>query len=231
MDLPQLSQATAIGIPLAINSEGNGKQIVFRGRIVSFSDRVNSILVPQNFLKWANNVFGSDKKAGPSRLYIKTSDANNPEFLNYVDQKNYLVNKEMVKMGRTKQTLQGIFSGLGIFGVMVVIMALMLFSFYLQLVIARSRDSLQLLLTLGYSPKWLSNNVSKQFIPVYILVVLTALVITQLIQWIFHHFVMYDREEISTPVHWSVIMVALFLIIVSILTNYRLVKKLVYKLY
>jgi hypothetical protein len=48
-----------------------------------------------------------------------------------------------------KQIFQGIFSGLAVFGVMVIILALLLFSFYLQLVIARSRESLKLLLEWG----------------------------------------------------------------------------------
>ena len=231
MDLPQMSQETAAGIPLAIHCQGNGKDVTFRTRIVAFSDRVNSILVPQNFLQWANKNFSESETPMPGRVYVKTTDANHPDFLNFIDSKNYLVNREMVKLGRTKQTLQGIFSGLGIFGVMVVIMALMLFSFYLQLVIARSKDSLQLLLTLGYSPKWLSNHVSKQFIPVYVLVVLAALIATQAIQIAFHYGFMFGREEISTPVHWSVILMALLLIALSVVANYRMVRKLVYKLY
>jgi hypothetical protein len=141
------------------------------------------------------------------------------------------VNKDKIKFGRAKQTLQGIFSGLGIFGLLVVVMALMLFSFYLQLVIARSRDSLQLLLLLGYSPEWLSSKVSRQFIPVYVLVVLAALGITQAMQWAFHHLVMYDRPELETLLHWSVWVFALILILLSVFTNYRLVRKLVYRLY
>ena len=76
--------------------------------------------------------------------------------------------------------MQGIFSGLGVFGLLVVVMALMLFSFYLQLVIARSKQNLQLFLLVGYSPLWLSKNVSRRFIPVYILIVLSALILLKL---------------------------------------------------
>ncbi len=107
----------------------------------------------------------------------------------------------------------------------------MLFSFYLQLVIARSKDNLQLLLLIGYSPLWLSKNVSGKFIPIYIFIVVAALIITQVMQWAFHHFVMYDREELNTPVNWSVIVLAIALIVLSAITNYRLVKKLLYKLF
>jgi len=130
-----------------------------------------------------------------------------------------------------KQVFQGIFSGLAVFGLLVVVLALMLFSFYLQLVIARSKESLRLLLILGYSPGWLSKNVSKRFIPVYILIVCTALALTQLMQWVFHRFVMYGRPELSTMVNWTVVLVAFLLALLSLVTNYRLVKKLLYRLH
>ena len=53
--------------------------------------------------------------------------------------------------------IQSIFSGLGIFGLIVVILALMLFSFYLQLVIARSKDNLEFI---AYA--WLFTGMVKQ---------------------------------------------------------------------
>lgn len=229
--LPQMSSTTAERLPITIECSGQGKQVTFQARIVAFSDRINSVLVPRSFLDWANQNLGDASESGATRLFIKTKDANNPDFLSYLDQKNYLVNKDKTRLGRTKQTLQAVFSGLGIFGLLVVVMALMLFSFYLQLLIARSRDSLQLLLLLGYSPDWLSKNVSKRFIPVYIFIVLAALGGTQILQWAFHHTVMYDRPELSSAVNWVVIAIAFGLIILSIITNYRLVRKLLYKLY
>lgn len=229
--LPQVSKETAMNIPVVITISGRGQRTDFYGSIVAFSDRVNSVVVPKTFLDWANKNYGEISTQGFGRLYIKTANANNPDLLSFFDRKGYVVNKDKTRAGRTKQLFQGIFTGLGVFGLLVVVMALMLFSFYLQLVIARSRDSLQLLLLIGYSPLWLSRNVSRRFIPVYVLIVLSALILTQLMQWAFHHFVMYDREELSTPVHWSVATLAVILIALSIATNYRLVKKLLYKLF
>ena len=229
--LPQLSEATASQVVVYITCYGaNREKQTFRSSIVALSDRVNSIIVPKNFLDWANKKFGNATDVKASRLYIKTKDANNPDFLSYLQQKNYKVNKDKTKFGRVKQVLQGIFSGLGIFGLLVVILALMLFSFYLQLMIARSKDNLQLLLLLGYSPNWLSKNVSKQFIPVYIGVVIVAVALTEGMQWAFHHFAMFDRPELTSWLHWSVALTALFLIGLSLVTNYRMVRKLLYRL-
>lgn len=229
-DLPQFSKETAIGIRLLVTCYGNGQQQAFIGKIVAFSDRINSILVPQTFLEWANETFGSKKIIEASRLFIKTKDANNPELLTFLDQKGYAVNKDKTILGRNKMIIQSIFSGLGIFGLMVVILALMLFSFYLQLVIARSKDNLSLLLTLGYSPAWMSRNVSKRLLPVYILIVMIALALTQLMQWAFHYFIMQSKPGLSSFIHWSIAISALLLIGLSLFTNYRLVKKQLYKL-
>ena len=230
--LPQISEASATQLGLMFFCYyPDGSKEVFRGQIVALSDRINSIIVPKTFLDWANERYGSRQEVRASRLYIKTKDANSPEFLNSLATKHYKVNKDKTRFGRVKLVLQGIFSGLGFYGLMVVVLALLLFSFYLQLMIARSRDSLQLLLTLGYSPRWLSNKVLRMFVPVYVLIVLAALALTQCMHWAFHHFVMFNRPELSAYIHWSVVLLALVLVTLSLITNYRLVKRLLYKLY
>lgn len=230
--LPQVSKETAMGIPVQITCYGRAfEENQFSGRIVAFSDRVNSVLVPKSFLLWANEQFGNKTTLQASRLFLKLKDANDPQLIQYLDAKGYKINRDKTLLGRNKIILQAIFSGLGVFGILVVILALMLFSFYLQLVIARSKESLQLLLTLGYSPRWLSKNVSGKFIPVYVFIVLAALGCTQIIQWAFHRFVMFGRPELSSFVHWLVLLIAVSLIALSATVNYRMVKGLLNKLY
>lgn len=228
--LTQVSKETAMNIPVVISVSGKGGKTDFYGSVVAFSDRVNSVVVPGSFMNWANANYGELPAQGYGRLYLKTTDVNNPELLTFLDSKSYVANRDRTRMGRTKQVMQGIFSGLGVFGLLVVVMALLLFSFYLQLVIARSRDNLNTLLLLGYSPVWLSKNVSRRFVPVYVSIVLVALGLTQLMQWAFHHYVMYDREELKTVVHWSVAGLAVVLVVLSVVTNYRLVSRLLHKL-
>ncbi len=230
-ELPQVTKEMATGIPILVTCYGNGKEQSFIGSIVAFSDRVNSILVPKQFLDWANKTFGHDKAVEATRLFIKTKDANNPQFLSFLDTKGYVVNRDRTILGRNKMVIQSIFSGLGIFGLMVVILALLLFSFYLQLVIARSKDNLSLLLTLGYSPSWLSKKVSGRFLPVYIITIALSLALTQLMQWAFYHFVLHDKPELTALIHWSLLAVAALLILLSLFTNYRMVKKMLHRLY
>ena len=230
-DLPQFSEKSISNLYVQIECHTSTGQVkIFRGHIVGLSDRVNSVLVPANFLQWANKNFANTTTSKPQRVFIKTKDANSVSLLNFIQQKNYNVNKDKTKFGRVKQILQAIVSGLSGFGVLVILLAMVLFSFYLQLMIARSKDNLQLLLTLGYSPNWLSKTVAKRWVPVYIIIVTSALLGTILFQYVFKHIAMKGREELSPYIHYSIAIVAIALLAISILVNYRLVKKLLLRL-
>ncbi len=230
-DLPQFSAKSIATVVIQLECyTQTGTTKVFQANVVGLSDRINSVLVPESFLTWANQHLANAVRSNPSRIFIKTKDANSPELLNYLQQKNYHVNKDKTKFGRVKQVLQAIVSGLSAFGGLVILLAMMLFSFYLQLMIARSKDNLQLLLTLGYSPIWLSKTVAKKWIPVYLIIILSALFITAIFQWVFQQFAMNGRADLPMFIHWFVVLVALLLLVLSALVNYRMVKKLLLKL-
>lgn len=229
--LPQFSREAATSIRVFITCFGNGREVTFPGRIVAFSDRVNSILVPKTFMEKANQAFGPGGKTPSSRVFIKTRDANDPALLQYLDAKKYEINKEKTILGRNKMIIQHVLSGLGIVGLLVVLLALLLFSFYLQLIIARSSDNLQLLLTLGYSPAWLSQKVARRFVPIYVIVVLIAVLLTGILQWSFYHGVLLERPGVSPWLHYSIPAAGLLLIVLAAYTNYRTVRRLLARLY
>ena len=229
-DLPQLSAKTVSSVNIILEIYGATGVQTYKGNIVALTDRINSILVPKSFMQWSNQTFGGVTKVNPSRIYIKTKDANDPKLISFLDTKNYHLNKDKTKFGRIKKVLQNIVSALGVFGILVIVLALMLFSFYLQLMIAKSKENLQLLLTLGYSPNWLSKTVAKTWIPVYVFVVIAAIVITSLLHYTFVKISFVERNDLSYFLHWSVLVVGVLLLILSVFTNYRLVKKELYRI-
>jgi hypothetical protein len=224
--LPQISPQTITSVNIFLNCSGPKGRHTFKGNVVALSDRVNSILVPESFMKWSNQYFtGESTPPAPSRVFLKTIDANNPQLISFLDHEGYHLNKETFKFGRIKNTLQKIISVLGIFGILVIIMALMLFSFYLQLMIAKSKENLRLLITLGYSPKWLAESVAKTWLPKYFSIVLFSLLITQTGHLLFRQISFAKAANLSPVLHWSVFIVAIFLIALTILINKALVKK------
>ncbi|MFN8251595.1 MAG: hypothetical protein U0V75_06900 [Ferruginibacter sp.] len=229
-DLPQLSAETISSVNIILECYGPGGMESYRGHIVALSDRINSVLVPESFMQMANQRFGGVKNVPASRIYVKTKDANNPELLNFIAKKNYHINKDKTRFGRIKQILQAIVSGLGGFGVLVILLAMVLFAFYLQLVIAKSRENLQLLLVLGYSPGWLSKTVAKKWIPVYISIIGIAVIITALLHAGFRMILPGNGEALPVLIHWIVLLTAAVLVLLSAFINYRLIKKLLLKI-
>lgn len=223
--LPQLSDKTISSVNIILECYGTGGMQNFKGNIVALSDRVNSVLVPKTFLEWSNIHFGGVSKVRPSRVFIKTKDANNPQLIANLESQGYRLNKDKTKFGRAKGILQNIVSALAVFGILVIGLAMMLFSFYLQLMIAKSKDNLQLLLTLGYSPKWLGNSVVKTWLPVYISIIVIALAITALLHFMFTNLAIVDSANLSWSLHWSVYLTALGLFALTLYINSRLVKR------
>ena len=229
--LPQLSGSSIGAVSIQLECYGPlGIPSTFRGHIVALSDRINSVLVPPEFLTWANHQFGNSAQTGAARVYIKTSDANDPQLMSYLEKNDYRVNKERTRFGRVKQILQGIISGLGAFAVLVILLAIMLFSFYLQLMIARSRENLQLLLTLGYSPSWLSSNLAKKWIPVYLVIVLVALIIASGLQYWFWSSYTAGADQLSPFLHPFTLVLAVLLLGLCILVNRSLIRKLLFRM-
>lgn len=228
--LPQLSEQSMGAVNIIIECYGPNGIESFKGRVVALSDRINSILVPDPFLVWANKNFGGSIDPPAARVYIKTVDANSAELMNFLEKKNYHVNKDKTKFGRVKQVLQAVVSGLGVFSILVIVLAMMLFSFYLQLMIERSKENLQLLLTLGYSPHWLSKTVSRRWIPAYTVIIIVALAIASLMQWGFHTFSLNGREGMSPYLHVMVLLLAAVIWLLCLLINARIIRKLLFRL-
>lgn len=72
--LPKLSEGLMGLIQMDIMMRGNGRVEQYKGNIVGFSNRLNTILVPQSFMNWANKNFAPDAEAQPARLIIEVSN-------------------------------------------------------------------------------------------------------------------------------------------------------------
>ncbi|HPH89395.1 MAG TPA: hypothetical protein PLZ68_01185, partial [Ferruginibacter sp.] len=59
-DLPQFSSESISAVMVQLECySASGVPVIFKAHVVALSDRINSVLVPQNFLDWANKKLGS----------------------------------------------------------------------------------------------------------------------------------------------------------------------------
>jgi hypothetical protein len=182
-DLPQISQETVKALPMKITISQGMMTQEFTGRIVGFSDRISSFLVPVSFMDWANNKFGTGQAVPPSRVIIKTKDPSNPLLSKYLEDKGYTTNQDKIKYSKTKLIVQTIVSVIGFFGLILLVFALLVFSMFIQLVIASCKKEIQLLVTLGTAPRQLQRYLMRQFVPLYIVIGIAALLLVAGLQW------------------------------------------------
>ena len=52
----------------------NGKNARFKGRVIGFSSRLNSILVPQTFMEWSNKDYFSDSGHSATCLIVEVDN-------------------------------------------------------------------------------------------------------------------------------------------------------------
>ncbi len=154
--LPQVSPGTISLVNFRIRISGNGKTDTFNGEIAGFSNRINSILVPYDFLTWANQTYGNSPKPDVSRLVIVTKDPTDPRIVSFLDKKGYETIREKLKSSRLNIILKFIITILGTLGLCIIVLAFMVFVLSFQLFIARSEERIRKLKWLGYTYREIS---------------------------------------------------------------------------
>lgn len=69
--LPKISDGLIGMIDFRIYIHGNGHQDEYKGNVIGFSNRLNTILVPQKFMDWSNKYYSPAEKSNPTRLIMK----------------------------------------------------------------------------------------------------------------------------------------------------------------
>lgn len=149
--LPQIPKGVVSMVSFRIRLKG--KQGNFQdlpGRIVGFSNRIHSILVPLDFLTWANDTYGYFKVTDPSRLILVSKDPSDPAIIRYIEDKGYDTIRERLKGSRLNIILKFIISFLVVIAGVIIVLAFLVFLLSLQLMISRSSQKIKRLHKLGF---------------------------------------------------------------------------------
>ena len=150
--LPQFTPATIRQVSVDINIRGNGHEQTFRGRIIGFSERINSVLVPEDFMAWANQQFGDQTDAGASRVLLKVSNPYDARLTKFLNEKGYELSTGRLIGGRLAAILNGTIGALAAIGILLMILSVIVFIVNYQLVISKSAADIRLLRQIGYRP-------------------------------------------------------------------------------
>lgn len=176
-NMPPITEDMVGMIPLKITLTAKGKRIVFNGKIVGLSERLNTILAPQDFIDYANKEFAGVEsgKQASSRVIIKSEGPATPQLIAYFEENGYETSQESLRNSMLNSVLNGIMSVCVFIGAIIIFLALMVFILYSQLVIAKSSYEIQTLVFIGYSPKKLIRTYMRYYLILFSSLILLGL--------------------------------------------------------
>ncbi|MFV0216610.1 ABC transporter permease [Empedobacter falsenii] len=149
--LPQVSESLFTKIPFQLIIGKDENQKIYQARIVDFTTKINTILVPENFLEWANQTYASQKTAQPSRLVVETKSQGDENASIYFEQHNYDINKDELKNNELTYYLKLAFSLVLFIGLIIVFAAIWLMIINFQLMIEKNKHKTKDLFLIGYN--------------------------------------------------------------------------------
>lgn len=151
--LPQLSEDIIKRIQFQVRISGNQKQQEFTAQVVGFTSKINSVLVPESFLVWANNTFGYEDSRNPSRLILATQNIADSRIFEFIAQHNYHINDDSLHTSKLSFYLKLTLSIVGSIGIIITLLAMWLLIFNFHLIIEKNKTKITNLWYLGYSFK------------------------------------------------------------------------------
>lgn len=151
--LPQLSEGVMNLINLEVRISGGGRQNTYKGKIAGFSNRLNTILVPESFMVWANANYSdgkSDKE--PSRLIIEVGNPTDDRIARFFKEHGYETEDDKLDAGKTTWFLKVVVGIVLSVGLLISILSFYILMLSIYLLLQKNTTKLENLLLVGYAP-------------------------------------------------------------------------------
>lgn len=223
--LPQLSPELVKSLLIQINITGPAGKVSYYGKVVGFSDRISSVLVPQAFMDWANAKYGEAQSEKPSRIIIKTKDPGNPILVDYLKKHGLTTDSDKTRFSKIRQVVNIVVSFSWITGAVMLLFALLVFALFIQLTIASAKNEIYLLITLGAGPRQLQRFLMKQFFPPNIIITAIVLCIIAGLQVWLQHVLQMQNIYVNPVISVYTIAAGILVLLVLWLVNLNTIRK------
>lgn len=150
--LPKISEGLLGMIDLGILIRGNGQEERFHGKVIGFSNRLNTILVPQSFMDWSNARFAPGEPTKSTRLIVQVGNPADERVTTYLEKKGYEVESDKLAAEKTTYFLRMVVSLVMIVGLVISVLSFYILMLSVYLLVQKNASKLENLLLIGYSP-------------------------------------------------------------------------------
>ena len=149
--LPQITESMMKDLELELSLSGDGKSQKFTGKVVGFSDRLNTILVPYDFITWSNKRFAKSDEVEISRLIIEVVNPSDPALLSYFKEHGYVPEEKPAESSKALFLLRVSVGVIIFIGVVFSLLSLIILTLSIYLLLQKNIDKLENLRLIGYT--------------------------------------------------------------------------------
>lgn len=150
--LPKISDGLVGMIDFKIFIHGNGRQDEYKGKVIGFSSRLNSILVPQSFMDWSNKTYAPDSKSDPTRLIVEVANPTDERIAQYVEDNGLDTENNNLDAEKTTYFLKLVVTLVMAIGLVISVLSFYILMLSIYLLVQKNASKLENLLLIGYSP-------------------------------------------------------------------------------
>lgn len=215
--VPQLTQGTIKALEFDLIVGDSVDKEIFTARVKGFSDRISSILAPEEFIEYGNKRFAPGVTQKPSRLILRVKDPSDQLFTDYLKETGYTVNNELLRWNRLRIVINAATLGIGVLAVILLAMGASVFSLFAQLTMTHARKNLQLLIELGYNPDYLRRFMFVRYVFILLDVMILAGIAAVIAQVRTAKYILSMNLHIATFPAWQVwvALLSIFLILLG----------------
>ena len=150
--LPKISEGLVGMVDFTLFVHGNGKEGQFKGRVIGFSSRLNSILVPQSFMEWSNKEYSADSDNQPTRLIVEVDNPTDSKVTIYMENHGYDTADNNMDAEKITYFLKLLVSIVMVVGLVISVLSFYILMLSIYLLVQKNSTKLENLLLIGYSP-------------------------------------------------------------------------------
>ncbi len=180
--LPKISDGLVGMIDFKIFIHGNGHQDEYKGKVIGFSSRLNSILVPQSFMEWSNSNYAPDSKSDPTRLIVEVANPADERIAQYIEDNGLDTENNNLDAEKTTYFLKLVVTLVMSIGGVISVLSFYILMLSIYLLVQKNASKLQNLLLIGYSPSLVAMPYQLLTIGLNLLVLLIALVVLSILR-------------------------------------------------
>lgn len=151
-NLPQITEDMIKRVELGIRLSGNGHRDDYVGRVVGFSDRLNTILVPIEFMNWANGYYANASVGEPTRLILEVANPGAPEVTSFLAEHGYSAEDKPSESSKALFLLKVCVAVIVGIGLIFSLLSVIILALSIYLLLQKNITKLENLLLIGYTP-------------------------------------------------------------------------------